>query len=185
MSTRHGLGGTALAYWREYASAGLGAVTASALLSIPAAGVVWGFFPDTGPLFVLAVLSFGLHLGAAFVRDVWRGEYEPGENTDVVLENTFSVIGILVLYVGPLMLLASVGGLHVGRLSGASLLGLAVALYYPVGDYELLKRGIPTPSSLPVFGLFALLHAVGLCRDVSPKQVIRRFRRRPPMPRTG
>ena len=55
---------------------------------------------------------------------------------------------------------------------------------YPVVDYELVRRGVPSPSILPLLGLFGLLHAIGLCRDVSPQQVIRRFRRRPPMPQT-
>lgn len=181
MSTRYSLTKTAFAYWRDYAVAGLGMVTVFALLSIPAAVVVWTEYPAAKSLFVLAVLSFGLHMGAAFIRDVRQGEYEPSENAEVFFENAFLVLGILVLYVFPLILLAAIGGIYVGQTSGAPLIGLGVALYYPVADYELLKRGVPTPSSLPVLGLFALLHTIGLCRDISPQQVIRRFRRRPPM----
>lgn len=185
MSTRshYGLTETALAYWRDYAVTGIGMVAVFALLSVPAAVAVWIAFPSANSLFVLAVLSLGLHMGAAFVRDVRQGEYEPSEDAEFFFENAFLLLGILVLYVVPLTLVAAIGGDYVRVKTGAQLLGLGVALYYPVVDYELLKRGAPTPSALPVLGLFTLLHAIGLCRNISPQQVIRRFRQRPPMPR--
>lgn len=183
MSTRHSLTETAFTHWRDYAIAGIGMVTTFALLSIPAAVLVWTIFPAAKSLFVLAVLSFGLHMSAAFVRDVQTGTYEPNESAEFVLEHAVLALGILLLYVLPLTSVAAVGGIYVEQAGGASLLGLGVALYYPVADYELLKRGVPTPSSLPVLGLFAVLHAIGLCRGISPQRVIRRFRRRPPMSR--
>lgn len=183
MSTRHGLVETALAYWRDYVIAGLGMVTVVGLLSIPAAVVVWTAYPTAESLFVLAVLSLSIHMGAAYVRDVQDGEYEPGEGTDFVVEHALLVTGVLLLYVTPLVLTGAIGGWYVGQTTSTPLVGLVVALYYPVVDYELLRRGVPSPSLLPLLGLFGLLHAIGLCRGVSPQQVIRRFRRRPPMPR--
>lgn len=183
MGTRHGLAETALAYWRDYAVAGLGMVAVFGSLSIPAAAVVWTAYPDGKSLFVLGVLSLSVHMGAAYVRDVQTGEYDPSENTDFVLEHALLVTGVLLLYVTPLILTGTIGGLYVGQATGAPLVGLVVALYYPVVDHELLRRGVPSPSVLPLLGLFGVLHAVGLCRDVSPQQVIRRFRQRPPMPR--
>lgn len=183
MSTRHGLAETALAYWRDYAVAGLGSVLLFGLLSIPAAVIVWTTHPTAKSLFVLAVLSLSIHMAAAFVRDVQTGDYEPGENADFVHEQTLLVTGVLLLYVTPLILTGTIGGLYVGQATGAPLVGLVVALYYPVVDHELLRRGAPSPSVLPLLGLFGILHAIGLCRDVSPQQVIRRFRQRPPMPR--
>lgn len=183
MSTRHSLTKTAFAYWQHYAIAGLGMIAAFALLSVPAVAIVWMGYPAAKALTVLAVLSFSLHTAAAFVRDVQQEEYEPGENADFVLGNVLLVLGIVVLYVVPLITTAAISGAYLSQTMGVPLVGLGVVLYYPVVDYELLKRGVPTPSSLPVLGLFALLHAIGLCRDISPQRVIRRFRRRPPMPR--
>lgn len=183
MSTRHSLRETAVAYWQDYVTAGLGMVVVFALLSIPASVVVWTAYPAAIDLVVLAVLSLGLHMGAAYVRDVRSGAYEPGEDADFVWEHALVVVGVLVLYATPLVGVGAIGGQYVASTVGAPLVGLAIALYYPVVDHELLRRGVPSPSVLPLLGLFGLLHAIGLCREVSPRQVIRRFRRRPPMPR--
>jgi len=184
MSTRHSLRKTALAYWRDYVVAGVAAFVVFAALSIPAAIAVWAIHPEAIDLFALAVLSLALHTGAAFVRDVQSGAYEPEDDPDIVFDHIAIVAGILLLYVTPLVVTGVAGGQYVGQVVGAPLVGLAIAMYYPVVDYELVRRGVPSPSILPLLGLFGLLHAIGLCRDVSPQQVIRRFRRRPPMPQT-
>lgn len=183
MSNRHGLAETALAYWRDYVVAGLGMIAVLGLLSIPAAVIVWTTHPESKPLFVLAVLSLSVHMGAVYVRDVRTGEYEPGENTDFVLKHELLVTGVLLLYVTPLALTGAIGGWYVGQVTSAPLVALVVALYYPVVDNELLRRGVLSPSVFPVLGLFAVLHAIGLCRNISPQQIIRHFRRQPPMPR--
>jgi len=183
MSTRHSLRKTAFAYWRDYAVGGVGTFVVFAVLSIPAAVTVWTGYPAAIDLFVLAVLSLVVHTGAAFVRDVQTGAYEPND-PNIAFDHTAIVFGVLFLYVTPLVVAGSVGGQYVGQLVGAPLVGLAIALYYPVVDYELVRRGVPSPSVLPLLGLFGLLHAIGICRDVSPQQVIRRFRRRPPMAQT-
>lgn len=181
MSTQHSLTKTALTYWHEYAFAGLGMVTMFLIFSIPTAAIVWTAYPAAGPLFVLTVFSLSVHMGAAFVRDVQTGEYEPGENRDFVLKHVLLVTGTLLVYVNLLVMTGAIGGWYVGNIVNAPFAGLLVALYYPVADYELHRRGIPSPAVLPLLGLFGLLHAIGLCRDISPQQVIQHFRRRPPM----
>lgn len=184
MSTRHSLRKTAFAYWRDYAVAGVSTFIVFAALSIPAAVAVWTAYPAAIDLFVLAVVSLVLHTGAAFVREVQTGAYEPNDDADIAFDHTAIVLGVLFLYVTPLVVAGAVGGQSVGQVTGTPLVGLAIALYYPVVDFELVRRGLPSPGVLPLLGLFGLLHAIGLCRDVSPQQVIRRFRRRPPMPQT-
>jgi hypothetical protein len=150
MSTEYpGLPRLARSYCRAYlASIGAWALFI-AFTGAVGALLVLALVPEALWLYIIAAVSLVLHYAALFIKDVWQGEYEPGQTTfssPVMILALVIVVGVMEATV---LLLATGIGYIAGTYFGAStIVAFGIAAYYPVLDTVILRRGHYTPGGM-------------------------------------
>lgn len=181
MNTSTGLVGTAVRYWKDFALLGGGTFIGVILLSPVAIAAIYTFYRQGIGFLMIAIVSLALHLGAMYVRDVRRDDCDPDESVEDSTDEILPVYLMLMGYFTPVLLLASIGSVQLRVITNSSFAALLFALYYPLVDFEIIKRYDVSLGGFPLAALFLVLHTVGLLRGISLDTFIEDFRRDPPM----
>lgn len=181
MSTHYpGLPSVARHFWSQYLSAVIAMTTMLVFTGAAGAVALLYLAPSGIYFFLLGVVSLILHSAALFVKDVWKGEYEPNQTTFASATALLSVIVILGVFLSTILLIGTAGSLLIsGLLDMPTIVAAGVAAYYPVADLSLMRREITTPGALVFLGVVVVINAVfDIHRSVVESlPVIRRARR--------
>lgn len=176
-----GLGRTAQAYWKAYATVFVSATVLFVLTgSAIALGLNW-VYPQATPLVGITVVSLSFHMAVLYVRDVWAGEYNPDQTQVASSRSLFALLLIAVAFAAVFVALGTVAGLAVAYAIGDVPYAAAVAAtYYPVFDLVGLRRGHWTPGSIVLAGVVTVLaSALDVRRTVFESMPVIGNRRRP------
>lgn len=180
MTSSNSLVGLAVRYWLDFYRFGLVAFVSVLGIAIPAGlTVFYGFRAGFG-FFLLAVLSWGVHLAAKYTREVRRGSVDISQKSGSTVENNLTVLGVVVSYFTFVLLGTSIVTHQLAVATSSSLIAIIFALYYPVLDFEIVCRYKKSLGSLPILLLFRGFDKLGVVEDISPDETITAFVQNPP-----
>ena len=134
----------ALSYLRAFLAFGM----ALLLLSSLGALLLNVISPNAMVFYLIALASVTLHLSAIYVRDVWDGEYDPGQAEFASASQLLAHLLVFGISQSALYILGAFAGVA-AILSGLPFVAAAaLAAYYPVVDVVLFRNGYWTPSGL-------------------------------------
>jgi len=144
-----GLSATARRFWSSFIRAAVGMGLFLVFTGAIGALLVFVFLPDVLWLFLIAAGSFALHSGGLYIRDVNRGQYDPGQTEFTSWLYLFAVVVVLGFMESTVLLLGTAGAYAIIEYTTLPLFAaIGVAIYYPVVDVLLSRRGVWTPGAV-------------------------------------
>lgn len=154
MSTDYpGIPTVARRYWRDYTIAVSAAVLLLFFTGAVAAFAVNVLLPGSEWFLFISATGLVFHFAALFLKDVWRGEYEPEQTTYSSAGEMLALIIVVGTFLSTLLLIGTYGAHLIAYSLGMHpAIAAFVAAYYPVADILLMRRKHHTPGAIALIG---------------------------------
>lgn len=185
MTYSNGLAQTAVKYWTNLYKHGSVALLSIIGVSVPSIVLVFVYQNRALELLAISIISCGIHLSAMYAKDVHLNNHDPNNNPESSREEKLIIGTILLLYFTPVMLITVSISQYVHSNYAIPSVALLIALYYPVIDFEFIRRYRKSLGGTPVLLFLWSLHNLGLLNNLSLNETLEKFLQKPPKMMSG
>lgn len=165
----------AIDYWKHFLIFGLKTFYYIILASIVSIVLIYVYYPWAKYFLLLTILSTGLHISAIYVSAVRGSDKKQDVYGENDFMNTLIMTVMMSVYFTPLLFVSPLLSSYIDGVYGMSVIGLLLSLYYPVIDFQIIRKYRISPGGIPAVIIFKGLSKMGFVSNVDLLEIIGKF----------